>query len=276
MTERWVDLHLHSNRSDGSDAPARVAERAHEAGASAIALTDHDTVAGVAEAGETCASLGVEFLPGVEISAVHDRQELHILGLGIDPDHPELLETLHQMERARETRAERMVRRLNDLGVPVEWEKVRAGADGAIGRMHIASAVVDVGEARTVQEAFDKYIKAGRPAFVPREVLTAARAVESIHAAAGLAFVAHPGLGDTHRRLSSLLQLPFDGIEVYHSRHTPGRQADFHALADERGLLTTGGSDCHGDAKREKPLMGTVRVPYAVYERIGERLASRP
>lgn len=272
---RWVDLHLHTNHSDGSDAPRRVVERAVEAGASAIAITDHDTVSGVAEAAAACAEAGLEFLPGVEISAKHGQQEVHILGLGVDPESDALLETLGRMAAAREERARRMVAKLQELGVPVTWEEVvPEGSQGVVGRMHLAQAVLAAGHCKTIQDAFDKYLKAGRPAFVPRSVLTAAEAVDTIHTANGLAFVAHPGIGNLQSRLDALLALPFDGIEAYHSKHSPGKQAAFQSIAAERGLLISGGSDCHGTVKGETPLLGRVRVPYRVYADIQERLAA--
>lgn len=270
---RWVDLHLHTNHSDGSDAPARVVERAVEAGASAIAITDHDTVSGVSEAAEACRAAGLGFLPGTEISAKHGKSEVHILGLGINHEHAELRATLDRMAQAREDRARRMVEKLQNIGVPVSWQSVAPEEGrGVVGRMHLAQAVLATGYSRTIQDAFDKYLKAGRPAFVPREVLSAAEAVDTIHAAQGLAFVAHPGIGNLQSRLDHLLTLPFDGLEAYHSRHTPGQQAAFQAIAKERGLLVSGGSDCHGHIKGEAPLLGRVRVPYAVYERLLDRL----
>ena len=266
---RCVDLHLHTNHSDGSDSPTRVVERAVDFGLAAMAITDHDTVSGVPEGAEVAARLGIELFPGVEISSKLGEREVHILGLGVDPGPGPLVDVLARQTEGRRSRAERMVARLNELGVPVERRNVEARAsEGAVGRMHVALEIMAVGYAETVQEAFDKYIKAGQPAYVPKDVIAIAEAVELIHRAKGLAFIAHPGLGDLHLRLDRLLEYPFDGLEVYHSRHTQGHVKQFEDIVRSRGLLATGGSDCHGTVKGERPLMGCARVPYEVYERM--------
>jgi predicted metal-dependent phosphoesterase TrpH len=266
-------LHLHTHYSDGADSPETVAARAAEFGASAIAITDHDTLAALPEAAEACAQHAIEFLPGVEISSRAGSKELHILGLGVSPTDAKLTATLARMAAARAERAQRMVRRLVELGVPVSWEDIAARAGGTVGRMHIAQTIVAAGHARTIQDAFDKYIKAGRPAYVPRETLSPREAIDAIHAAGGLAFVAHPGVGDLESRLDALLTEGFDGIEVFHSKHAPHHQQRFAALAAERGLMVSGGSDCHGNVKGDGLLMGRVRVPYTVFEAIRARCA---
>ncbi len=272
---RWVDLHLHTNYSDGADAPEAVAERAAGLGASAIAITDHDTLAGLREAAEACARRGVEFLPGVEISSHAGSKELHILGLGVDPESASLRSTLARMAEARSERGKQIVARLQRMDVPIAWEDVEKLAGGVVGRMHIARTLVAKGVVPTIQDAFDKFLKAGRPAFMPRETLSPCEAVDTIHAAGGLAFVAHPGIGDLESRLEALLPEGFDGIEVMHSRHAPPQQARFAALAAARGLMMTGGSDCHGGIKGDGLLMGKVRVPYRVYAAIRARLAAK-
>ena len=270
----FVDLHLHTNHSDGADSPRRVVERAVEMDLAAIAITDHDTVSGVEEAADAAAETGPELLAGVEISSALGGIEVHILGLGVDRRHGPFLDALQRQAEGRLDRARRMVERLNELGVPVDLHKVLArAADGAIGRMHVAQEIVTVGYAETVQGAFDKYIKAGRAAFVPKEVVAVDRAVEIIHQAGGLAFVAHPGLGGLHERLDTLLHYAFDGVEVYHSRHTPAMVKRLKEVASAKGLLVTGGSDCHGTIKGEAPLMGTAKVPYECFARLKAALA---
>ena len=273
--ERYVDLHLHTNHSDGSDSPTRVVERAAEAGLTAMAITDHDTVSAIAEASDAAVQFGIEFLAGVEISSKLDRNEVHILGLGVDSGPGPLVDALQKQAAARRERADRIVAKLNKLGVPVEREAIaRQTSEGVVGRMHIAKEIVALGHARSVQHAFDKYIKSGRPAHVPKEVLAVGDAVDLIHAAGGLAIVAHPGLGGLHHRLDELLSYPFDGIEAQHSRHSPGQILRFTEIAQSRGLLISGGSDCHGTIKGEEPLMGSVQVPYAIYENLKRALAA--
>jgi len=247
-------------------------ERAAAMGLAAVSLTDHDSVGGVAEAETAAARLGLGFVRGTEISAEALGAEIHVLGYGIDPEHPRLTETLAQLEARRAERADRIVERLRGLGVPVDRERILERAGGTIGRMHIAREILDLGFSETVQGAFDKYIKSGRPAYVSKVRLPCDETIRLIHDAGGLAVLAHPGIGTLHRKLARILEFPFDGIEVYHSKHTPGHTAEFLELAVARGLLVTGGSDCHGHAKNA-PEMGTVRVPYAHFAALQEALA---
>jgi len=269
----FVDLHLHSLHSDGSDTPARIAERAVEAGASAIAITDHDTTAGVQEGRAAAAALGLGYLSGTEISTHYQYREIHVLGLGVNEHDPSLTAALEALCAARRNRGATILERLRELGFELNLQADAANApEGAFGRMHIARAMTDAGHVRKPQEAFDRFMNAGCPAFVPKETMPLAEAVDLIHGAGGLAFVAHPGLGKTTRKLlPELLTFPFDGIEAYHVSHSPGRVEEFTALAAERELLITGGSDCHGTIKG-KALLGSVRTPIAVYEAILDAL----
>ena len=139
--------------------------------------------------------------------------------------------------------------------------------------MHIALEIVALGHAPTIQGAFDQYIKAGRKAYVPKKAMSSNKAIESIHAAGGLAFIAHPCIGKVRNSLLKILQKPFDGIEVFHSKHSPGHIAELQAIAEEHKLLTSGGSDCHGSIKGHAPLMGQIRFPYSDYQKIKDRLA---
>ncbi len=269
----FVDLHLHTTHSDGSDSPERVVERALECGLEAIAITDHDETSAIALATAAAQDSSLIVLPGTEISAQLDHQEFHIVALGIDPSAAALSDPLDRMRIERDSRAERIIEKLRALDMPIEMDslKRRAGA-GTIGRIHIGQEIKRLGFARTVQDAFDKYIKAGRPAYVRKENLEASDAVEAIHASGGLAFVAHPGLGNQQKRLDTLCTLPFDGIEAYHSRHSEKQTAAFLEYAQNRGLLVTGGSDCHGTIKGHAPLMGKTKVPRAVFNTIREAL----
>lgn len=270
----YVDLHLHSLHSDGSDTPTRIVERAVEVGASSIALTDHDTTAGVAEGRAAAAERGIGFLSGTEVSTHYKFREIHVLGLGVDEHNGPLTAALEGLCAARRNRGAIILERLRALGYDLNLEADAANApEGAFGRMHIARAMTDAGHVRKPQEAFDRFMNAGGPAFVPKETMPLADAVDLIHGAGGLAFVAHPGLGKTTRKLlPELLTFPFDGIEAYHVSHSPGRVEEFTALARERDLLVTGGSDCHGTIKG-KALLGSIRTPVAVYEAILDALS---
>ncbi len=252
-------------------------KRAAELGFAALAITDHDGVSGVSEALEAGREYGIEVLAGVEVSTSFGSQSLHVVGLGIDHESPEILRVFQAMKEGRSARADRIIARLNELGVPVERSNVvDRTADGTIGRMHIAQEIVKLGYAETVQGAFDKYIKQGRPAYVAVKKKSCDRAIEQIHGAGGVVIVAHPGIGSTlHKILPKLLQLPFDGIEAYHTKHTPGQTEQYLQLAKEKKLLISGGSDCHGRAKGEEGEMGKVRVPYEYYEKIKEAIAAR-
>lgn len=241
-------------------------ERAVALGFSAIAIADHDTLAGVPEAQAHADKLGIEYLPATEISARFGPAEIHILGYGVRLDNPELNEELKALCDSRANRAEQIVDKLNKLGVEVLLDKIHERANGgAIGRLHIAQEIHTKGYTRTVQQGFDKYIGIGRPAYVEKGCVSCEHAIELIHGADGLAVLAHPGLGRTPGLVATLIGLPLDGIEVYHSKHSAGQVAVFSEIATERGLLITGGSDCHGEAKN-KPEIGNVRTPYRHYE----------
>ncbi len=272
----YVDLHLHSNHSDGSDAPAQVVERAAALDILAIALTDHDAVSGVGEAQAAARERKLGFLTGTEVSTHFDGQEVHVLGLGIDIRQKGLCEGLLAMRGARNQRAEAILERLHALGIPIDPGCVRERARGeAVSRMHIAAELRAMGVTKSTQEGFDRFLNAGRPAYVPKAVMGADEAIAMIHAAGGLAFVAHPGLSKGLRRLlPRLCELPFDGIEAFHISHSASDRGDFLKFAESRRLLITGGSDCHGTIKRA-PEMGKVRTPVEYYERILEALQAR-
>lgn len=274
--EPFADLHVHTNCSDGSDSPERVVERAVELGVAALAITDHDTVAGCASARTAALARHTAFLNGVEISASHGPCEVHVIGLGIDTAAPDLVSTLDAFRQARSTRVDDILARLHAIDLPLTRGEVEAQAAGdatTLGRIHIARAILARGWSRTVQDAFDKYIRKGRKAYVPRKTMSCADSIDLIHAAGGLAFLAHPGINNPTRSfVERLLHLPFDGIEAYHTKHTPGQVTAYLQLAESRGILVSGGSDCHGTATKPDPDMGKVRVPQECFSRILEAL----
>jgi 3',5'-nucleoside bisphosphate phosphatase len=274
LPERFVDLHMHSTASDGSVAPADVVAAAHRAGLSAIALTDHDTVDGIIEAQAAGAALGVRVVAGVELSAVDNGVEIHILGLHLT--HPEhIAAALIELKEARRDRAKITVEKLNSLGIPVTLEAVFAAAgDGAVGRPHVAKALVAGGWARDFRDAFDKWLGNGRPACIEKRTVTFEEAARLIHDAGGLAVYAHPG-GDASRAdLEALAALGLDSVEVRHPSHTVDEVVRLAALTDELGLVPSGGSDWHGAAEGYRAL-GSMKVSIDWLNRQDERVRQR-
>lgn len=243
-------------------------QRGAELGVGALAVTDHDAVSGLREAAAAALAHGLGFLNGVEITSALDRLEVHVVGLGIRPESAHLKHVLTTLAEGRSRRLDLTLEKLESLGLTIARDTILARTAGAVGRMHIAQELRDARHVRTVQEAFDRYIGRGKPAFVPSARVPVEEAVDAIHAAGGLAFVGHPGLGGVRRHLPHLLTLPFDGIEAYHPQHKAGRVDEFIQLAEANRLLVSGGSDCHGRAKGRRSLMGSVRVPMERYAKI--------
>lgn len=270
----FVDLHVHSTASDGSRSPADVVAAAKRVGLAAIALTDHDTVAGIEEATQAGAVLGVRVVPGVELSAVEGDVETHILGLHLS-DTRELEATLLGLREMRRTRAERIVQRLNELGVRIELTAVlEQAAGGAIGRPHVARAMIAEGWAIDFRDAFDRYLGAGRPAYVGKERLAVVDAIGLIHRAGGLAVLAHPAQGGTRERIEAFVRDGMDGVEVRHPSHSSEDIARLTALVDHFGLVPSGGSDWHGASDGARTL-GTMRVPAEWLARQDGRVQAR-
>ncbi|MFQ5512489.1 MAG: PHP domain-containing protein [Candidatus Krumholzibacteriia bacterium] len=271
-----IDLHMHSNFSDGRHAPTQLVEMALDKGLAAISLTDHDSLEGVPEFMEAGREKGVETVPGVELSAEFDGRDLHILGYGVDPDDSAFQEMLKKFRDTRYKRGIKIVERLNALGVSIDPADVLAKAGkGALGRPHIASVLVEKGIVPRVADAFDKYIADGGPAYVPKYKMNPTEAIEHVHAAGGLAFVAHPGIFlDKVEEMDELLSRGFDGVEVFHPSHNGTVTEELQSLAERRGLLVSGGSDFHGFNGKHMPI-GAVKVPYTVWTTIQKAIASR-
>jgi predicted metal-dependent phosphoesterase TrpH len=248
-TVEFIDLHTHSTASDGARLPADVARAAKAAGLSAFALTDHDTVAGLDEARAAAELAGIRLINGVELSAVEGEMETHILGLHL-ADVAEIQHRLAELREMRVERAKRIVERLNQLGIPVTFEAVlEEAAGGAVGRPHIARALVNAGRAADLREAFDRYLGNGRSAYVPKDRLPIADAIEMIHRARGI--------GD---RVAALVDAGLDGLEVLHPSHSWDDSQRLDALATEFDLVRSGGSDWHGAPDGSRTL-GMMRVP---------------
>lgn len=271
--------------SDGTLSPTELVELAAREGLAALAVTDHDHVGGLAEARRAGARLGVEVVAGIELSVAHEVREFHLLGYLFDEGDPALLAALSSLREARAGRAEQMVARLRGLGVDVSLEDVarEAGPEGgAVGRPHVARALVKRGYASSIQDAFDRYLADGRPAAVPKRKLSAREALGLVHGAGGVAVLAHPVTVVEGRRealVRELAALGLDGIEVVHSKHGPAEVARFRALARELDLVETGGSDFHGENKPDVRLGsgrgGNVAVDAGVLDALRTRAFRR-
>lgn len=273
-----IDLHLHTTASDGRLAPSALVERVAAAGVTVMAVTDHDTVAAYPEVAAAAARLGIDAVAGIEVTAVEDGRDIHVLGYFFDPDDAAFAEFLVAQRRRRIARVEAIASRLASLGVPVDVTALVADArrqDGrSIGRPQIAAAMVAAGHVRTIRDAFDRWLGDDGPGFVPREGAPVVDVVAAIHAAGGLASLAHPGKTRIDHRLPLLREAGLDAIEVFHPEHDAGA-GDFYArTAIDLGYLVTGGSDYHGDpAHGVEP--GESSLPEHLWERLREAAASR-
>jgi predicted metal-dependent phosphoesterase TrpH len=247
-----IDLHTHSKRSDGTFEPAEVVRLAAERALDVVALTDHDTTDGLAEAFATGSVVGVEVVPGVEFSAEFEGNSVHVLCYWMDPQDAALQLELRRLREDRFRRGELMVGKLQELGLPVAFQRVRAIAgDATIVRPHVAQAMVEAGVVATEKEAFERYIGDGGPAHVAKHALDPVNAVALIDGAGGVCALAHPGMwGDQSSVPVELIErmaaAGMRGLEVDHPDHTPEMRERYRTLAGELGLIATGGSDCHG------------------------------
>lgn len=244
------DLHTHTTRSDGMHSPEELVALASDKHLTGIAITDHDEIGGIEKAVVRGAELGLEIIPGLELSTTYRGYDVHILGYFIDYQHAGLLRLLHVLQEQRVGRAHRIVEKLNRLGLGVPFETVLEYAgEGCIGRPHVANALVRHGYVTTFQEAFNHYLAEDRPAFVPKSVLTPEAAIAAIHQANGIAGLAHPGQNLTIEIVIDVIKLGVDAIETIHPKHSNERRRFFNELAVKFDLLQTGGSDFHGGAK---------------------------
>jgi len=259
---RFAELHSHSDHSDGTFGPEKVVEIAHSVGLAALALTDHDTVSGIAAARARAAQLDLDFIAGVEFSSHVGEKEVHILGLFIDDRDLALITATEQARRFRRERAEVIVGKLRDLRLGVDFAGVESAAGSAsIGRPHIATALVEVGAVSNVDAAFRRYIGNAGPAFVPKPTLSANEVIEVIHGAGGAAILAHPASSRVaDRTILDLADIGLDGFEVVHPKHKKAQQARLRRLIDSSGLLPSAGSDFHGPGGG-RTSMGSCAAP---------------
>ena len=269
----FVDLHTHSTASDGTLPPEQVIEAAARCGLRALALTDHDTVDGVARAREAGERLGIRIVAGVELSAFQDDHEVHVLAL-----HLSQLETLEkrllELRAQRYTRAERIVDRLNVLGIPITLDEVLVQSNGgAVGRPHVARALIARGVVHDFRDAFMRYLGGNGSAFVPKDKLSIEDAIVIAHEAGALAIWAHPGDGGRRERLEPLVAAGLDGIEIRHPSHSGEDIKRLQALTDFFGLVPSGGSDWHGATDGPRRL-GMMNVPLEWLDKQDEKVAS--
>ncbi len=273
-----TDLHCHSTASDGALVPRDLVQLARKCAIEVIALTDHDTIAGHAEARAAGTEFGVRVIAGIEISALGRQGETHVLGYGVEPQDETTRATLLALRATRESRARRILANLLQLGIGIDFEHIKAIAgDGMIGRPHIARAMLDMGAVSTTQEAFDVYLAEGKPAYAPNDALDPLQAIDLIHRAGGVAVLAHPAFtyGDVEALLVSMIGHGLDGIEVFYPRHTPEQVKRYAEIVREHGLLATGGSDFHGLAPDDLYEFGEIELPAGAVEALDARIAAR-
>lgn len=269
MKEKFVDLHIHTSASDGLIPPEKVVETAREAGLSAIAIADHDTIDGICKAKERAEQLKIELVPAVELSVAYKGDDFHMLGYLIDYEDGNFRKRIESFRDERLRRGEKMVKKLNEMGIKLSIDAVRAIAENSsVGRPHLADALIKGEYVHTHEEAFARYLGYHAPAYVPKKYLTPQEGIDLIHAVQGISVLAHPGTTRRDELIPDLVSFGLDGLEAYHSQYNSGTTQYYINLASKFGLIYTGGSDCHG--RKEKILIGMVRVPYRCVERLKE------
>lgn len=275
MPQKFADLHIHTNKSDSTFSPEEVVRYAANCGLCAIAITDHDSVEAIPLVSEYANRYKIEIIPGVELSTDSNGEEAHILGYCIDFRKKWFLDKLEFLRHNRISRAQRMIGKLNELGLEITINDVLGiSGEGAIGRMHIARALLEKKYISTISEAFQKYLGKGRYAYVKKYRITPREAIDMIVKLDGISVLAHPQIMNQDALIPGMIKQGLQGIEVYHSDHTHNGEERYLELAKKYNLVVTGGSDCHGIGKG-KVLMGTVKIPYELVERLKNRVRNK-
>ena len=275
MPASTVDLHLHSTASDGSYPPETVVALAERAGLRVMALTDHDSIAGVAPAEARAERSGIRVIPGVELSVNEAGFDVHLLAYGFDPADKGLNAALTRYRESRRERAKKMLSRLKGLGIRIHLDEVEEIAcGGALGRPHIAEALMRGGHVETFHEAFQRFLGHHAPAYVAKQTVTLEEAVGVVRDAGGVTALAHPGTLNRDHLIAGWARRGLDGIEVWHSKHAPPDVARYRAIAEKQGLLMTGGSDFHGERTPDVSI-GGVAVPEGILGPLDEALRAR-
>jgi 3',5'-nucleoside bisphosphate phosphatase len=277
-----LDLHLHTTHSDGSLSPGEVLKLAHKAGVTALSITDHDITTAIPDALTAGLALGIEVIPGIEISSLFGESEIHVLGYFLNWQDPSLNEQLLSLRKSRHRRNPLIIEKLQALGIDITYEEVRAlaGTD-SVGRPHIARVLMDKKVVTSAKEAFDRFLANAKPAYVPRELPTPEDAIRWIKEAKGLAVLAHPTwVKTTEGRLTDLVRhlktAGLDGVEVHYSTHTARQTREYLSLAKQVNLLVTGGSDFHGVTKPDIEVgigKGTLHVPDSLLPKLKDAAA---
>jgi predicted metal-dependent phosphoesterase TrpH len=285
MSAGSVDLHTHTNHSDGSASPDELIARAKMKGARSIAITDHDTVSALGEARAAAEHYDIEFVPGIEISAEYSPGTMHILGYFVEFESASLNEKLSELKNARERRNPEIALRLQSLGYEIDYEEVvRIAGNKVVGRPHFARLLVERGYVRSIQEAFDKLLKKGAPAYVEKMRLSPADSIALIHNSRGVAVLAHPyqlklpSFEVANALIQDLAAMGLDGVEALYSRHSPAERSEYSEIATRHQLLVTGGSDYHGSYKPDIEIvsgLGDLEVPYELLEALKARAERR-
>jgi 3',5'-nucleoside bisphosphate phosphatase len=272
----YVDLHIHTTASDGVMSPSEIVRYAKAKGLQAIAITDHDTIEGLEEGLLEGERIDFEVIPGIEISAEHSHGSMHLLGFFLDIHHPTLNERLEYLQKARAERNSKIVERLNRLGIELTYEDVlKASGGGQVGRPHFAQVLLEKNYVGSFQEAFERFLKKGAPAYVDKFRFTAKEAIHFINEARGVAVLAHPntlnmnGYSELETLILRLIEEGLKGIEVYYPEHSPLEVARYKTLAERYGLLMTGGTDYHGIEKNGLDIgvgRGSMRLSYSIVE----------
>jgi predicted metal-dependent phosphoesterase TrpH len=275
MTKGYIDLHVHTNASDGILSPQEVVEWAIKKKLKAIAITDHDTTDGFVEATQHTNQDDLELIPGVELSCTFMDNDVHLLGYMFDYKNPEFVKTIKKFREERLVRGKLMVAKLNELGINLRMETVsQIAGKAAMGRPHIADALVREEYVRTYDEAFARYLGYHAPAYVPKKHLDVEHAINILHLIGGVAVLAHPGTLNHDEYIPLFVEMGLDGIEAFHSLHERRSIDHYKSIAKKYDMIFTGGSDCHGPRKG-KLLLGSIRIPYEVLETMKKLVESR-
>jgi len=267
---KYADLHIHTYYSDSTFSPEEVIAAAHKKGLYAIAICDHDCVDGIGPSEELASSLGIEVVPGVELTIEKEDAEIHILGYYIDWKDEEFRKKMKVLQDARVERIHRMVEKLEAEGIPVKADEIfKLAGKGTVGRLHVARAVLNTGKIKNFKEIFGRYIGFLKPCYVSNVRFTPKEAIGAILKVGGVPVLAHPQTMGKDEYIPELIECGLRGIEVYHTDHKENARKHYQEIAERYGLLVTGGSDCHGMGKG-RVLIGTVKVPYELVEKLKE------